>query len=453
MFQSTKRTSNELRNVDDMTTSWTFSQAVAEASRCLLCLDAPCSSSCPADTDPGTFIRKLRLKNVKGAIRTIKTNNILGGACGIVCPVEELCQKSCSATEIDRPIEIGRIQRFLVELGWSMNFDPLPPKATARPEKVAIIGGGPAGLTCAASLAQAGFSVTVFEAKSRVGGNLRYGVPEFRLSAEFVEREFQDIANLGVEFRCDSPVGANGVDALLAEGYAAVFMGVGIWKPRHLEVPGTELENVLSSMDFLESMRAGRRDAIEAKVRGKNIAVVGGGSVAVDVACTSKALGANKVYILYRRSLKEMPASKDELQMARDNHVSIRSQSVVTKLLGEDGKLTGLEGIETDWDVPGVFTAENLRQVPGTEFKLKVETFVMALGNHTHHDTPAIGPAIERRSHGLVVTGADGVSTSQSRVFAGGDDIRGSGTVVEAVADGKKAAKLIIANLSAPTID
>ena len=205
-----------------------FDQAVAEAERCLLCHDAPCSKACPADTDPGTFIRKLRMKNVTGAIRTIKTNNILGGACGVLCPAERLCEKECCATGISRPIQIAKIQRFLVEHSWERQLKVLE-KAEPNGRKVAVIGSGPAGLSCAAELAKCGCKVRVFEARPEAGGVIRYGVPAYRYDADFLKHELQEIKELGVEFSCNTPIqNAGQAEELLTNGYDAVFIGTAI---------------------------------------------------------------------------------------------------------------------------------------------------------------------------------------------------------------------------------
>ncbi|MCG2677365.1 NAD(P)-binding protein, partial [bacterium] len=222
-MKSTKRKTNKLENILDMEKGFDLSQAIIEASRCLLCHDAPCSQECPAENDPATFIRKLRFRDIKGAVRTIKENNILGGICGIVCPNEKLCQKACSATEIDRPIEIGKLQRFLVEYGWETGFKPFEKIPTTK-AKVATVGSGPAGLSCAAELARAGFDVTVFESREKPGGVLRYGVPEFRLNSEFLDREIEDVKELGVKIKCKSRIGAKGVDNLIKKGFKAVFI-------------------------------------------------------------------------------------------------------------------------------------------------------------------------------------------------------------------------------------
>lgn len=446
-MKTAKRKTNEVENTSHMSVGYNFSQAMAEASRCLLCYDAPCSRDCPAGTDPGTFIRKFRLKNIKGAIRTIKENNMMAGVCSVVCPTNELCQKACSTTEIDRPVEIGKLQRYLVELGWETGFDPLE-KAEPNNIKVAIVGSGPAGLTCAGELAKAGFNVTVFEAKAKPGGVLRYGVPEFRLSSEFLDREIKDIKKLGVKIKCNTKIEKDGVEGLLKKGFKAVFIAPGIWEPYKVNIPGSELKNVMTATEFLEKARDGNIKDITEMVKNKNVAITGGGSVAMDVATTSKALGANKVYIIYRRSLKEMPASKDDREMALDNYVMIRPMSIVTELTGKNGHVTGLKGIETDWDKPGVFTASNLKPVKGTEFSLKIDAFIIAIGTKAESETKSLCPGLEFKEDGLVYVKKDGVSTSEKDIFAGGDIVRGAGLVVEAAGDGKKAAKTIIESFS-----
>jgi NADPH-dependent glutamate synthase beta subunit-like oxidoreductase len=445
-MKSAKRESNLLNNITDMEKGYTFSQAVTEASRCLLCHDAPCSKACPASTDPGRFIRKLRLRNIKGAVRTIKENNILGGICALVCPTEELCQKSCCTTEIDRPIEIGKLQRFLVEYGWETGFNPIE-KKEAKNFKVAIIGSGPAGLACGAELAKAGIEATIFEAKEKPGGVLRYGVPEFRLNSEILDREIEEIKKLGVKIECNRKIKEQEVDDLINNGFDAVFIATGIWKPYKSSIPGSELKNVTTATEFLESARNGNKRKITTMVKGKNVAVVGGGSVAMDVATTCKGLGANKVYILYRRSMREMPASKGDLQLALDNFVIIKPQTIVTEIVGEKGKITGLKGIETDWAKPGIFTAENLKPVPGTEFSLRVDAFVIAIGTGPDPDN-RVYSKIKFKDNGLINTEDDGVSTTDKKIYAGGDIVRGAGLVVEAVADGKEAAKKIVNDLA-----
>ena len=422
---------------------YNFQQAVSEASRCLICHDAPCSRDCPAGTDPGTFIRKLKLKNIKGAVRTIKNNNILGGICGALCPTERLCMKGCSASGIDRPIEIGRIQRFLVEYGWDMGFEALRKKTSGK-GRVAVIGSGPAGLACAAELAKNGYGITIFEARERAGGVLRYAVPEFRMNPVFLDRELKDVLTLGVELRTGARIEKGGADRLLSEGFEAVFIGTGAWSPVRLDIPGGDLMNVTDSKEFLEGMRSGRSAELGSRIRGKNVAVVGGGSVAMDAATTCAVLGANKVYVIYRRSLREMPADEEDLDMALANNITLRTQSVVTELVGKDGRLTGLIGSETDWRSPGDHSAANLVTVPGTEYRLKVDLFIQAIGMKAEKANTGLSGGVDHLPNGLVKTGEDGVSTTHPRIFVGGDATRGPALIVQAVRDGKTAAERIM---------
>jgi len=246
-------------NFSKMQKGFDMGQAIAEADRCLLCHDAPCSRGCPADTDPAAFIRKLRYRNLTGAVRTIKTNNILGGACGVLCPTDQLCEKECSATGIGQPIAIGNIQRFLVEHAHETEFEVVEKKGQ-RSERVAVVGSGPGGLSCAAELAKEGFPVTVFEARQEPGGVLRYGVVSYRFDLDFLGAEMADIRKLGVEFKCGTPIdGKNGVQDLLNSGYKAVFLAPGLWDAVRLKEKA-DIEGLYSSVAFLEGLRDGRLD-------------------------------------------------------------------------------------------------------------------------------------------------------------------------------------------------
>ena len=418
-------------------------QAISEASRCLNCHEPPCSRDCPAGTDPGTFIRKLKLRNIKGAVRTIKNNNILGGICGALCPTERLCMKGCSASGIDRPIEIGKIQRFLVEYGWETGFKAIQKKGSGN-GRVAVVGSGPAGLACAAELAKNNYSTTIFEARRKAGGVLRYGVPELRMNPEFVDRELEDVLSLGVELKTAIRIKMGQADSLLSDGFQAVFIGTGAWSPVGLDIPGGDLMNVTDSQNFLEGMRSGRDAELGLKILGKNVVVVGGGSVAMDVATTCTTLGANKVYVIYRRSLREMPADQADLDLALAHNITLRTQSVVTELLGEDGILTSLKGNETDWKSPGDHSASNLLTVPGTEYRLKVDFFVWAIGMRPEKANTGLSELVEHLPNDLIKTGDDGISTTHPRIFVGGDAARGPALIVQAVQDGKAAAERIM---------
>ncbi len=319
-----------------------FTQALAEADRCLLCHDAPCSRGCPAETDPGTFIRKLRMRNVTGAIRTIKENNALGGACGVLCPTPRLCEKECSATGIGRAIEIGKIQRFLIEHGWSLGFQAYEQPAP-RPEKVAVVGSGPAGLSCAAELARQGVQVTVFEERAEPGGVIRYGVPAYRFDKAFLRNELQDLKDLGVKFKCNSRIeGAQGAQKLLDSGFRAVFLAPGLWGAERLKATG-RIKGVYTSVDFLAALREERFEELGRQVKGKAVAVIGGGSVAMDCAESALKLGARDVYLVYRRSYAQMPAEADERQAAQSLGVHFLLLNQPTGYLADgSGRVKGL---------------------------------------------------------------------------------------------------------------
>ena len=421
-------------------------QALAEADRCLLCHDAPCSKGCPAETDPGTFIRKLRLRNVKGAIRTIKTSNVLGGACGVLCPTSRLCEKECSATGIVRPIAIGKIQRFLVEHAWQIGFEPLS-RGPAREEKVAVVGSGPAGLSCAAELAKQGFAVTVFEERSEPGGVIRWGVPAYRFDKAFLANEMTTFEKLGVRFVCNTRIdGAAGARKLLADGFSAVFLGPGLWAAERL--PGAEkVRGVRTSVEFLAALRGKNVDALVSEFAGKTVAVIGGGSVAMDCVESALKLGAKDAYLVYRRSFAQMPAETDERLDALQLGVHFLVLNQPVKYLADGkGKLKGLKLIRTRLGKPDASGRRKPEPIKGSEWVLECTAVVEAIGNRA--DGADWSALVKADDDGLVVASAKTGKTSARRVFAGGDIVRGPALVVEAVQDGKLAARAIGAALS-----
>lgn len=420
-------------------------QALAEADRCLLCHDAPCSKGCPAETDPGTFIRKLRLRNVTGAIRTVRTNNPLGGACGVLCPTARLCEKECSATGILRPIEIGKIQRFLVEHSWKTGFDPVERKPV-RPETVAVVGSGPAGLACAAELAREGFPVTVFEERDEPGGVIRWGVPGYRFDRAFLRNELAGIERLGVRFKCRTRIeGAAGVQKLLADGFSAVFLGPGLWEAEKL--PGAKRpKGVRSSVDFLAGLRGRGFATLEKEVAGKVVAVIGGGSVAMDCAESALKLGARDVYLVYRRSFAQMPAEEDERVAAQRLGVHFLLLNQPLKYLADGkGRLAGLRLVRTRLGEPDASDRRRPEPVKGSEWTLPAAVAVEAIGNRP--DSADWSAVAKVDGEGKVVAHAKTRQAARAAVFAGGDIVRGPALVVEAVQDGKLAARAIAAAL------
>ena len=414
-----------------------LSQAVAEAGRCLLCHEPPCSKGCPAGTDPGAFIRKLRFRNITGAIRTVKKNNILGGACGVLCPTARLCEKECCATGIDRPIRIGKLQRFLIEHSWKIGFKPFDADASERPprrkEKVAVVGAGPAGLSCAAELAANGLKVTIFEAKPEPGGVLRYGVPGFRFQTEFLKKEIDDLLSLGVELKCSTPVTA--AERLLQEGYQAVFVATGLWKPVRLNEKQRELKGLFTSMEFLSALREGKSSELARTLKGKVVAVIGGGSVAMDCARSAVRLGAADVYLLYRRSLAQMPAEEDERAVTMNEGVHFLTLNQPLGYLADaKGNLKGVKLIRTKLGAVDSSGRRKPVEVKGTGWSMEADAVIEAIGYQPEHG-------------GLIKAGEKDCRTSVRGVFAGGDIVRGPDLVVRAIRDGKTAARSIMSML------
>ncbi|SES87282.1 dihydropyrimidine dehydrogenase (NAD+) subunit PreT [Natronincola peptidivorans] len=401
--------------------------AMEEASRCLLCHDAPCSTGCPAGTDPGKFIRSIRFRNFKGAAETIRGNNILGGVCARVCPYDKTCEEACSRTGIDKPIEIGRLQRFVTDFEKATGFKVLDP-VEATKEKVAVVGAGPAGLATAASLALKGYSVTVFEEKPEAGGVLTYGIAPGRLPQEVVNDEVQYVKDLGVSFAFNCKVGKDvTVEALKEEGYEAFFVGVGMQLPKLLDVPGKDLQGVTNAVEFLGSAKPNQGD-VEV---GERVIVIGGGDVAMDCAVTAKLLG-DRVTVLYRRSMLEAPANKKELKHAQDIGVHFIPEFNMTEILGENGKVCGVKGLGRDGE---------------STIELKADMVIFAIGQDAEDVTVLADIAIDDKK--LVVVEENTCKTNVDGVFAAGDIVNGGKTVVEAVAEGKVAAEGIDQYLTA----
>ena len=431
----------KFKEMDDKGLTW--GQASAEANRCLLCYDPPCSKGCPAQTDPGTFIRKLRLQNVTGAVRTIKENNILGGSCGILCPTPLLCELECSATEIDRPIQIGKIQRFLVEHSWETGFKVFE-KPKVDKERVAVVGSGPAGLSCAAELAKDGYSVTIFEARPKPGGVLAYGVPAYRLSEDFFARELKDITGLGVEIKCNAPVDKKGgAEKLLKEGYRAVFLAPGLWEPIRLRENSENIEGVFTATEFLAAMREGKHEEFGARIAGGNIAVIGGGSVAIDSAETAKRLGAKDVYLVYRRSFKQMPAEEGERVEALKEGVHFLLLNQPVDFVVENGKLQGLKVVKTKLGEKDSSGRRRPVEIPGSEWVIDADVVIEAIGSKAAEESTDWYPSVKTNAKKYIEIDKKTGATSVTGIFAGGDIVRGPALVVEAVQDGKVAARAI----------
>lgn len=429
-----------------------LAQAIAEADRCLLCHDAPCSEACPADTKPAEFIRKLRFKNITGAIRTIKENNILGGACGVLCPTSRLCEQQCSAMfkslnrpeGAERPIQIGGIQRFLIEHSWDRAIKIFE-KSAVRPEKVAVVGSGPGGLSCAAELAKDGYQVTVFEAKPEPGGVLRYGVVSYRFDMNFLEHEMDDIKSLGVKFQCDAAVrGKEGAEKLLQDGFDAVFLAPGLWEAATIKSTGRDIDGLFSSVDYLAALRDGRFEEMERKIKGKTVAVIGGGSVAMDCIGSAVRLEAKDVYLIYRRSFCQMPAEADERVEALECGVHFMLLNQPLDYLTDDqNRLTGLKLVRTCLGEPDESGRRRPENIEGSKWIMDADVVIEAIGNIAAQNSPRWYPNVAVDDKKLIKVDPETGKTSLDGMFAGGDIVRGPALVVQAVQDGKVAAAAI----------
>lgn len=423
-----------------------LNHAILEASRCLLCHDAPCSVACPAGTDPGKFIRKLYLKNITGAIRTIKENNVLGGVCGALCPAACLCEKKCSATGIDRPIKIGKIQQALIEHAHDTNFKVFK-KSKQKPQKIAVIGSGPAGLSCAAALAKDGYKVTVFEKLPTPGGMLRYAIPAYRLSPELLEKELNDILEIGVEIKCSTPI--DKAEDFIKKGYDAVFVATGLWESVKLKDSLQDKKQVLSSLAFLTSLRENKPEETIKFIKGKKVAVIGGGSTAIDCVESAIMLEAKDVYLIYRRSYNQMPATDEEKISAlkAGAHFMLLTRPV-DYVFDAGGKLKQVKLIRTqlgDVDLSGRRTPID---IPNSEFLFDADIVIEAIGQNAGKNSPDLYPSVKVDKNNLIIINEETGQTSVDNIFAGGDISRGPSLIVNAVKDGKLAAKTIAEQLS-----
>ncbi|MBW6410572.1 FAD-dependent oxidoreductase [Clostridium sp. YB-6] len=393
--------------------------AIEESSRCLLCHDAPCSQACPVGTDPAKFIRSLRFRNLKGAVETIRENNILGGICARVCPTKKYCEGACSRSGIDKPIEIGKLQRYLTDYENVLGLKILKP-IELKKEKVAIIGSGPSGLAAATKLVQLGYKVTVFEKREKLGGWLTYGIPDQRLPQYVVDNEIAYIENLGVEFKTNVNVGKDvTIDSLSKEGYNAFLIACGMQKSKDVNINGKQLEGVIGGVDFLSEVKSKGNYKL-----GDKVIVIGGGDVAIDCAITAKTLGASDVKIVYRRTIDKMPAERKSIQEIIDLNIPIFTGIKPEEIIGKDNKVFRFKG-------SGMFDDSTL--------DMSVENVIFAIGQE--QDDVASISNIEFNNNGIILT--EDYKTNIESVFACGDIVEGDKTVVYALKLGKEAAEKI----------
>lgn len=441
------------KNFEEVALGYTKEMAVQEAGRCLRCKNRPCVEGCPVNVQIPDFIKLISEGDFEGAYRKIAETNNLPAICGRVCPQETQCEHYCVRGKKGEPVAIGRLERFTAD--WHMEHEKEEKKNTAKNgKKVAVIGAGPAGLTCAADLAKAGYDVTVFEALHVPGGVLMYGIPEFRLPKGLVQREIDMVKALGVEIVTDMVMGkVLSLDELKEQGYEAIFIGTGAGLPQFLGIPGENLNGVYSANEFLTRtnlMKAYKFPEWDTPIKvGRRAAVVGGGNVAMDAARCAKRLGAEHVYIIYRRSEAEMPARLEEVHHAKEEGIEFRMLTNPVRIIGtEDGWVKAIECVAMELGEPDSSGRRKPYPKEGSEHIIDVDTVVIAIGQ-----TP--NPLIASTTQGLETTKWGGIiadeatgRTSKEGVYAGGDAVTGAATVILAMGAGKKAAKAIDEYLS-----
>jgi glutamate synthase (NADPH/NADH) small chain len=422
-------------NMAELAPCYTPQEALIEANRCLFCFDAPCIQACPTGIDIPSFIKKIVTGNLKGSARVILSANILGASCARVCPTEVLCEGACVMLDReDDPIKIGRLQRYATDSARDIGAQILKAPAKKSGRRIAVIGGGPAGLGCAAELAQLGHAVVVFEKKPAAGGLNTYGIAYYKMKPEVSLEEVELVKALGVEFRCGVEVGKDLPIALIQKDFDAIFLGLGLGGGARLKVPGEELPEVVEALHFIEQIH--RRPLHEVSV-GDRVAVIGGGNTAIDAVTQARRLGAREAVIIYRRSQSEMPAYGFEQELAKTDGARFLFNVVPKEILSQGtGHVTGLKLARTE------SSNGKLKILPDSEFVEPFDMVIKAIGEEKQVTLfRQLFSTLELDRHGVVVRDSDTGKTNIPGVFTGGDCANGGAEVVNAVADGKKAAR------------
>ena len=436
------------KNFKEVALGYTAEMAVNEAKRCIGCKNKPCQSGCPVGIDIPEFIAHVAEGDFEAAYQVINRSSSLPAVCGRVCPQESQCEGKCTRGIKNEPVAIGRLERFVAD--WhreNVHTAPIVPEWNGH--KVAIIGAGPAGLTAAGDLAKLGYKVTVYEALHVAGGVLMYGIPEFRLPKAIVQQEIDGLKKMGVDFECNMVIGkVLTIDELMGEyGYEAVFVGSGAGLPRFMNIPGESLKGVYSANEFLtrSNLMKAYLPTSKTPIRtGKKVAVVGGGNVAMDAARSALRLGAETVYIVYRRSEAEMPARVEEVHHAREEGIVFKMLTNPTEILGdENGHVRGMTCVEMTLGEPDASGRRRPVVKPGSEHFVEVQTVVIAIGNSPNPLIKNTTPGLDTESWGGIIADEQTGKTSKPFVYAGGDAVTGAATVILAMGAGKKAAAAI----------
>lgn len=440
--------SRRAHNFDEVALGYTAEDAAAEAARCLACKNAPCMAGCPVGVRIPEFIQKIKEGDIGSAYEVITSTNLLPAICGRVCPQENQCEGKCVRGRMGEPVGIGALERFAADYHRShKNGDKnaVPPQKNGH--KVAVVGSGPSGLTCAGSLANTGYDVTVFEAFHKAGGVLVYGIPEFRLPKEIVQEEIDGLTARGVRIVTNAIVGRSlSVDDLFDEGFEAVFIGSGAGLPQFMGIPGENLLGVFSANEYLTRINLMKAylDEYDTPIKkAEKIAVVGGGNVAMDAARCAKRMGAEKVYVIYRRSMEELPARREEVHHAIAEGIEFCLLSNPEKILGDEaGHVRAVECAQMELGEPDASGRRRPVRKPDSEFTLEVDAVIMAIGTVPNPLIKSTTQKLDTTPKGCIVAD-DGGKTSRTGVFAGGDAVTGAATVILAMEAGKKAAESI----------
>lgn len=435
------------KNFEEVTLGYTDEMALNEAQRCLHCKNQPCVSGCPVSVPIPEFIRHIVDGDMEGAYQTIKSTNSLPAICGRVCPQETQCESKCVRGIKGEPVGIGRLERYVAD--WFMEHGTAKDeKPQSNGHKVAVLGSGPSGLTCAGDLAKLGYEVTVFEALHSAGGVLMYGIPEFRLPKKIVQKEIDQLKQMGVTIDTNMVIGkVLSVDELFDMGYEALYIGTGAGLPSFMNIPGEALVGVYSANEFLTRinlMKAYLEDYDTPIIHPRRVAVIGGGNVAMDAARCAKRLGAEEVSIIYRRSEEEMPARKEEIHHAKAEGITFRLLNNPVAIHGDDqGKVNQIECVEMELGEPDASGRRRPIEKEGSNFLLDVDCVVVAIGNSPNPLIRSTTHGIEANKRGCLVVDDNTLQTTREGVYAGGDAVTGAATVILAMGAGKHAARSI----------
>lgn len=435
------------KNFDEVALGYTYDMAVSEARRCLNCKHKPCVSACPVRIDIPAFIERVANEDMDGAFEILSKSTSLPAVCGRVCPQESQCEGKCVRGIKGEPVGIGRLERFVADYHREHSTET-PVKPEPNGHKVAVIGAGPSGLTAAGDLAKLGYEVTIFEALHLAGGVLVYGIPEFRLPKSIVQKEIDNLKAIGVSIQTNMVIGKIlTIDELFDMGFEAIFIGSGAGLPRFMNIPGESLKGVYSANEFLTRinlMKAYKEGSKTPIQHAKRVAVVGGGNVAMDAARSAKRLGAEEVYIVYRRGMEELPARKEEVEHAEEEGIIFKTLNNPVEILGnEEGLVSGIKCIEMELGEPDESGRRRPVAKEGSEFVLDVDSVIMSIGTSPNPLIRSTTPGLDANKYGCLVTRDDSGLTTRDGVYAGGDAVTGAATVILAMGAGKDAAKAI----------